>query len=95
MTNEIHIAGVVVRVRPEQFSEVMARTAAWPEAEVHSGAATSKFVVVLEAASAAEIQSLTERMSSWQGVLAVNIVYHHHESPESLAEELIYDTNAT
>lgn len=95
MSDEIHIASAVVQVRPEHMHEVMSRVAAVPEAEVHSGSATSKFVVVLETASAGEIQSLTELMANWKGVLAVNLVYHHHETPEALAEEIIYDANAT
>jgi len=91
MNNETHIASAVIQVWPEKLQQITQWVAELPDTEIHTGAGDNKFIAVFETGSTAEIQILTDRINQYDGVLSVNLVYHHHETPEALAEEIDYE----
>ena len=94
MSNETHIASAVIQVWPEKLQQITRWVADLPGTEIHTGAANNKFIAVFETGSTAEIQILTDRINQYDGVLTVNLVYHHHETPEELAEEIDYEIHS-
>ncbi len=95
MSDEIHIASLVIQVQPRHRRQVMEMLARLPDNEIFSGEADSKLVFVFEAGSAAALQETIDAVRDLEGVLAANLVYHHHESASSLAEEMNYAPHAT
>ena len=95
MSDEIHIASLIIHARPGAGEGVGKSLALLPAAEVFSGESPDKLVLVFEAASSASLYDTIEHINNLDGVLAVNLVYHHHESPSSLAEEVNYVPHAT
>ncbi len=60
MSEEIHIAGIVVHALPERAQQVAASIAGLSGAEVHAASADGKLVVTLEGSSAREIAGRIE-----------------------------------
>jgi nitrate reductase NapAB chaperone NapD len=52
--------------------------------EIHHADEQGRVVLVIEADTEAEVQRYFERFRAVEGVLAMNLVYHHAESSESL-----------
>jgi periplasmic nitrate reductase NapD len=84
----VHIAGLAVLTRSEQFADVKAELATLPGVEVPVADPAGKLVVVLEAADEAVILSAIQQIHAIDGVLTVNLVYHHCEDAAALAQEV-------
>lgn len=95
MSSEIHIASLVIQIRPQRRQAIIAMLSQLPENEILTGEADNKLVFVFEASSAGALQETIDAINEMEGVLAANLVYHHHESPSSLAEEIDYAPHAT
>jgi nitrate reductase NapD len=80
---EIHIASLVVHVRPEAADAVARGLAAWLGVEIHAHDPIGKMVVTLEAASESEIAQRLGAIQNLPGVLSAALVFHHFESDTS------------
>jgi nitrate reductase NapD len=81
MTDEVHIAGIVVRATPARVEAVRRAVAAFAGTEIHAEA-DGKLVVTIEAASAAELAERVTEIGRLDGVLSAAPVYHHAEDLE-------------
>ena len=88
MNEELHIAGVVVHVRPESTQRVAAAIANLSGAEIHATSGDGKLVVTLEAPSAREIAARIDDIQQFDAVLSASLVYQHNETLEAMMEEV-------
>ncbi len=81
-TGPYSIAGVVVRTRPDDLSQVAARLAGFPGVDVHHlEASTGRIVITLETAHPDEEQDRLERVRQAPGVVSAELVYHYVDPP--------------
>lgn len=84
---EAHISSLIVYCSAETLERVQAILDTFPELEVVlSDATTGKLVVLTETQTMNDIKDVISRIQCMDGVLAVNMIYHHAESPASLHE---------
>lgn len=88
MTAVIHIASILVRVQPPQLQALAELMRTVDGLELHAADPAGKLVAVLEAESERQIVETLDRIQQQPGVYAANLVYHHMESADSLAQEL-------
>ena len=86
MIEELHIASLVVRCRPERIAELERALATLPGAEIAATDASGKLVVTLESASEQVIARRLEEIGALPGVLSATLVFHHAE-PAALEPE--------
>lgn len=91
MTDELHIAGVVVHVLPEALASVEQAFTQYPEMQVHGSHPDGKLVVTLEGASANHIMDQISEIRQIAGVLNVSLVYQHTEPRQSFNEGITHD----
>lgn len=82
---DVHIASLVLQCRPADRDRVAAAAQRLPGVEI-AAAEGGKLVVVLEAASERRVLDLTDALRDLPEALDCQLVYHHHEPAESLAE---------
>lgn len=87
MTQELHIAGVVVYARAhlDDACEAISRMAG---ARVHGASPEGKLVVTLEAHTTAAILDRMDEMRGLRGVVDVALVYQHAEPEQDMAETM-------
>lgn len=90
MSDDVHIVSLIIHVLPEFKNEVLNKASNMPQAECHSNIEDNKFVLVFEADSDAVLSSSMDEINNWQGVMSVQLCYHHCETNESLQEEIQY-----
>lgn len=95
MSEELHIAGVVVHTHPEKVQRVTAAIAAVRGAEVHVTSNDGKLVVTLEASSAREIAAGIDGIQQLDAVLSASLVYQHNETLEAMMEEIHNEDHQT
>ena len=95
MSDELHIAGVVVRAYPHSMKRVAAAIEGLPGAEVCATSDDGKLVVTLEASSAREITANIDQIQRFDGVLSGSLVYQHSESFEAMMEEVTHEDHPT
>ena len=95
MTDELHIAGVVVHARPEGAQEVAATIAGWRGIEIHAASPEGKLVVTLEAPTLREIASRMEEIQRLDAVLTASLVYQHGEPLAAMTEEVAHEAHPT
>ena len=95
MTDELHIAGVVVHAYPKSMQRVAAAIARLPGAEVCATSGDGKLVVTLEAASARAITANIDQIQRFDAVLSASLVYQHSESVEAMMEEVTHEDHPT
>lgn len=87
MPNEtLHIASLLVHVRPEHGQEVARWLAAQPESEVSAEDPAGKLVVVVESLRETRILELIDAIQIRPGVLGAALVYHQVLDPASADE---------
>src|SRR5690349_8054249 len=94
MEKEVHIAGILVQVLPEQRRRAAKELARLPRTEVHGDGAAkagSKLVVVCECDSGDQLLALAGRIREIPGVLNVALVYQHVENAKAMEEEVDLD----
>ena len=91
MSEELHIAGIVVHALPESVQRVAASIAGLSGAEVHAASPDGKLVVTLEAASAREIAGRMEVIQGLDTVVSASLVYQHNETLEAMQEEVSHE----
>ncbi|NMG37126.1 glutamate synthase [Azoarcus sp. TTM-91] len=92
---EIHIAGILVQVRPEYAAAVSRQVAAMPNAEVCAQAESGKLVVVCESEGADAMLALLAAIRELPGVANVALVYQHAESRSAMEEEISDEADPT
>ncbi len=95
MNEEVHISSLVVHVRPELRQAVADEISKVNGAEVHAVDPSGKIVCTFEAGDMGVVQNFMNRLAEMQGVLSSNLVYHHCEDSEALAEEIDYENHST
>ena len=95
MSDEIHIAGVVVHALPQAVEAVRDAIARMPGADVHGASRDGKLVVTLEASSAREIAGCIDQIQQLSPVLSASLVYQHNEPREAMMEEIRYEDDET
>ena len=83
-SRELHVASLVLHVRPENLPQVLPALADMPGVEVPA-ASGGKLVVTLETACEADIVTRMNDMSLLPGVLSAALVFHHFET-EAITE---------
>ena len=93
MSEELHIAGIVVHVLPESVERVTGSIAGLPGTEVHAASRDGRLVVTLEAPSAREIAARMDDIQRFDGVLSALLVYQHNETLEAMMEEVSHENH--
>lgn len=77
--SDLHIASLVVRVRPDSAQSLAERIARRSGTEVHA-VEDGKIIVVLEASTERLLADRMDELRHEPGVLLVNLVYHHMDA---------------
>lgn len=87
MSKEWHIASFIVTARPERVAAIIDAALKLPltELAVQEG---PRMVLVMEGEHRGEIMDRVDVLRDLEGVITVNLVYHHAEDKDSLEEEL-------
>jgi nitrate reductase NapD len=88
MSDEIHIAGIIVHAMPARLAEVRAHLAILPRCIVHAAEDDGRMVVTLEAESAPRTLDAMDAIRALPGVLSVALVYQHAEDATEMDEEM-------
>ena len=88
MTEELHIASLVVHSTPSRAPAVSRSLTAMPDARVHATAPNGKLVVTLQASSAAEMSALVSAIQHTEGVLSAALVYQWVDTLAAMNEEI-------
>lgn len=88
VAGEVHVAGVLVHVRPESVADVCLAISLLPRAEVTHESADGRVVAVLEAATSRAVMQQLDAIRTVRGVLNVAVVYQHAEPEAAMNEEL-------
>lgn len=84
---EAHISSLIVYCAAAMAENIKTTLDSLPELEVVlTDAATGKLVVLTETETMNDIKNVIAHIQRIHGVLAVNMIYHHAESPASLHE---------
>jgi len=74
--DSVHISSLVVHCLPEKLNSIMNKTAIFEIVDIATHDTSGKFVVVLETETEQDILSVIDLIQAFEGVLAVNMVYH-------------------
>lgn len=86
---ETHISSVIVQAPPPLITEVTANIDRMDYLEVAvSDIPLAKIIVVIEAPSSRAMSEQLDAIKMIDGVINVNMVYHHVESNQSLEEDI-------
>ncbi len=95
MKKQTHIVSLVIHALPDDIDQIIEKAGKLPQAGCHRDKQHNKFVLVFEAKQESEISSAMEDMTHWQGVMSVQLCYHHCEPIESLLEVIDYATHTS
>ena len=88
MSDELHIASLVVHAMPERMDDASRRIASVQGARIHAATPAGKLVVTLEGASGDEILAAVNRIQRADGVMSAALVYQYADSREAMMEEM-------
>ena len=86
MTDEIHIAGVIVSTARQQAAAVRAQLALLPKAIVHTASDDGRMIVTLETGSTVATLDHMDAIRALPGVFSVALVYQHAEAATAMDE---------
>jgi len=87
MSDEIHIASIVVRHRPDAFASIERLVGAMPGAELATRE-TGRCIVLHEGEGTRDLLACIEAIQATRGVISASLVYHHAESRRALDDVL-------
>ncbi|HUD41012.1 MAG TPA: chaperone NapD [Dokdonella sp.] len=87
MDEEIHIASIVVRHRPDAAASIDRLVAAMPGAEVATREA-GRCIVLHEGEGTRDMLACIEAIQATRGVISASLVYHHAEARAALDDIL-------
>ncbi|WP_417625392.1 chaperone NapD [Paremcibacter congregatus] len=73
------ISSMIVQARPEQIELIKTEIGNFAGAEVTAQDSSGKIIVVLEADTDRQLADTMQKIGEIQGVLGVNLVFHHSE----------------
>lgn len=88
LTEELHIASLVIHSTPRRLPSVTDAIAALPGALVHASSANGKAVVTLEAPNAESMTAMVASIQHIDGVLSATLVYQCADSLDAMNEEI-------
>lgn len=88
MTEEVHIAGIIVHAVPAMVPSIRAQVALLPRALVHAVGDDGRMVITLETDSTQRTLDYMDALRALPGVSSLALVYQHAESPEAMDEEI-------
>ncbi len=88
MSDEIHIAGVIVHVALTDVPAVRSQIGLLPKARIHAAGADGRLVVTLETDSTKRTLDYMDALRILPGVLNVALVYQHAEDTAAMNEEV-------
>lgn len=88
MTDEVHIAGIIIHVAPAMVPAIRAQVSLLPRALVHAEGEDGRMVVTLETDSTKKTLDYMDALRALPGVSSLALVYQHAESPEAMDEEI-------
>ncbi len=83
------VSSLVIQVKPDNRKSVEAYIDTVPNAEIHGSDEHTKLVVVVEMADDARLSDFMNRVGTLEGVITVNMVFHHTDSGSVSAEKPI------
>ena len=86
MSDEIHIAGVIVSTARQRAADVRAKLAMLPRAIVHTATDDGRMVVTLETGSTQTTLDQMDAIRALPGVHSVALVYQHAEAATAMDE---------
>ena len=89
MSDELHIASLVIHSTPKRLQRVSEALAAVPGACIHATSPAGKLVVTLEASTADEMAMRVSAIQCVDGVLSAALVYQCADSLAAMNEELL------
>lgn len=84
----MHIASLVIYVRPDSRIETMEFLSLRPACTLYADESKAALVVVVEVDHESSINTLIDDLNARTGILSVNLVYHHIDSEHSLDQEI-------
>lgn len=91
VTDEVHIASLVVHTMPDVLGKAEVALAAMTSVQVHGTHPDGKLVITLEGPSAHFILDQVSEIRLIEGVLNVSLVYQHAEPRQFLNEGVSHD----
>lgn len=88
MSDEVHIAGVIIHAAPAMVPSIRAQVKLLPRALVHAAGDDGRLVVTLESDSTKKTLDYMDALRALPGVFSLALVYQHAESPEAMDEEI-------
>jgi nitrate reductase NapD len=88
MSQELHIASMVVHCTPQRLAALAQVLSALPGAVLHAMTPEGKAVVTLEAGSGDDITSNVARVQRLDGVLSASLVYQSADTLAAMNEEM-------
>jgi nitrate reductase NapD len=94
MSEELHVAGIVVHVYLARLEHVAGALTRLSGAQLHAVAPDGRLVVTLESSSARAVAVCIDAIQRLEGVLSCALVYQHSESLEAMMEEISVEDHA-
>ncbi|MEC5396572.1 chaperone NapD [Uliginosibacterium sp. H1] len=88
MTEELHIASLVVHAAPGRGESVATEISSHESAQIHASTPTGKLVVTLEADSAGQMMDRIGAIQKLDGVLSAALVYQHADTLAAMNETI-------
>ena len=88
MSDEVHIAGLIVQATPARLAAVRSQILRLPGAQVHAEAADGRLIVTLETGSTKRTLDDMDALRILPGVSNVALVYQHVEDAAAMQEEV-------
>ncbi len=85
MNDEVHIASLVVRHRPDAGPRLEAWVGKCPALEI-AGRDGACSILLYEGSGTRELMELIEDCQATPGVVSVNLIYHHAEPRDALEQ---------
>jgi len=76
------VSSLILQVRPDALKSVSDFLKNRPNIEIHASDEFSKLVIVVEMENDIELSDFMSEMATVDGVITVNMVFHHTDSPE-------------
>lgn len=88
MSEEVHIAGVIIHAAPGELDAVRMQVTRLPGARVHGAAPDGRMVATLETDSTKRTLDYMDALRILPGVINVALVYQHNEDAAAMQEEV-------
>ncbi len=89
MSEEIHIASMIVHVLPEHLQALQRWIESQPDVEIRADSPQGKLVLVVERAHQREILGVIDDVEQQTGVLSCTMVYHEVMKQSEGDQELV------